>query len=119
MRGKAVKADEHEEIDATEPAKWLREEPGPLCPQFRKCGHEGLHQVQGYCVLAGKPGWLMLPSIEEYRENCTTRHFGECRWFRGAEASIAPLEGYSGGHPARTDLWSPPEVLRPTLGDTV
>ncbi len=119
MRGKAVKADEHEEIDARELAKSLREEPRPLCPQFLECGHEGLYPVQGYCVLAGKPGWLMLPSIEEYRENCTTRQFGECRWFRGADAISAPVKGQSRIHLARTDLWSPPEVLRPTPGDTV
>ena len=113
-----MKADEHDEIHARELARRLREDPRPLCPQFRKCGHAGLYPVRGYCVLAEKPGWLMLPSIEEYRENCTTARFGECRWFRGAGANSAPVAGQRREDPARTDLWSPPEALQPTLGDT-
>lgn len=114
-----MNAKENDEMYPSELAKRLREDPRPLCPQFRGCDHEGLYPVQGYCVLADSPGWLMLPSIEEYREYCTTPRFGACRWFRGAGANRGPVEGQPGERPARTDLWSPPEVLKPTRADTV
>jgi hypothetical protein len=109
----------NDEIHAQELAKRLREEPRPLCPQLHSCDHERLYPVEGYCVLADSPGWFMIPSIEEYRQYCTTPRFGECRWFRGAGANSGPVEGQPRERPTRTDLWSPPEVLKPTLGDTI
>jgi hypothetical protein len=39
-------------------------------------------EEKGYCVLAESPGWVTIPSIEEYRESCTTLQWGDCSWFR-------------------------------------
>jgi hypothetical protein len=60
----------------------LQAEHRPQCPQLRPCHAEGLYPVQGYCVLAESPGWFMIPSIEEYRESCTSPQWGDCCWFR-------------------------------------
>jgi hypothetical protein len=114
-----MNADENDEMHVRELARGLREDPRPLCPQFRGCDHEGLYPVQGYCVLADSPGWLMLPSIEEFREYCTTPQFRACRWFRGAGANCGPGGGRAGDHRPRTDLWLAPEVLPPTRGDSI
>ena len=69
--------------EAREAASRLRADPRPRCPQLRACRAERLSPVQGYCVLADTPGWFMIPSIEEYREVCTTPRWGDCCWFRG------------------------------------
>jgi hypothetical protein len=103
----------------------LRAEPRPRCPQLRPCQAEGRYPVQGYCVLADSPGWFMIPSIEEYRESCTTSRWGVCCWLRGdahegtegGAALPAPGEGhrtsgdrlpthagsFPGGHTCRRD----------------
>ena len=71
-----------DEVYARELAVPLRADPRPRCPQLRACRAERLYPVQGYCVLAESPGWFMIPSIEEYREYCTTPRWGACCWFR-------------------------------------
>jgi hypothetical protein len=109
----------NDEMYADELAKRHRDEPRPLCPQLHACDHERLYPVRGYCVLAESPGWFMVPSIEEYREYCTTQQFGACRWFRGIGANSGAVESQPGRRPARTDLWTPPNVLQPTRGDSV
>jgi hypothetical protein len=109
----------NDEIHARELAQHLRKEPRPLCPQLHACDLEGLYPVQGYCILADSPGWFMIPSIEEYREYCTTPRFGACRWFRRVGATSGPVEGPSREGLARADLWSPLEVRQPTRGDAV
>jgi hypothetical protein len=114
-----MNAKENDETHARELAQHLREEPRPLCPQLRACAPERLYPVEGYCVLAASPGWFMIPSVEEYREYCTTPRFGACRWFQGVGATSGSVEGPSRERPARPELWSPPEVRRPTRGDTV
>jgi hypothetical protein len=100
-----MNAEEMDKIHAGDLAQRLREERRPLCPQFRPHHIERL--VQGYCVLTQSPGWFMIPSIEEYREYCTTPRFGECCWFRrtgenagpGPTGGTADPNGYMAGHP--------------------
>ena len=69
-------------VEARAEANRLRADPRPRCPQLRACRAERLYPVPGYCVLADTPGWFMIPSIEEYREYCTTPRWGDCCWFR-------------------------------------
>ena len=71
-----------DEGDARAVVVSLQTEPQPRCPQLRACCAEGLYPVKGYCVLEESPGWFMIPSIEEYRESCTTPQWGDCCWFR-------------------------------------
>ena len=110
-----MKADE---TQARELAERLRGERQPLCPQCRACGIERLYPVQGYCVLSQAPGWFMIPSIEEYREHCTTPRFRECCWFRGDRQRGESAEPKPDERLARADRWPPPRVLQPTRGDT-
>jgi hypothetical protein len=63
-------------------ARWraggLFQEPGePICPFFKKATADWLYPVTGFC--RGRPdGKLMIPSIDEYRESCTTEQFRSC-----------------------------------------
>lgn len=114
-----MNAEENDEIHARELAKRLRNIPRPLCPQFRECDVERLYPVQGYCALAQSPAWFMVPSIEEFREYCTTSRFAQCCWFSGGRETGGSVEGRREGPPIRVDTWHPPEVLQPTLGDTI
>jgi len=59
-----------------------------LCPQIRPAEVDWRYPIGGYCVGAC-PGRLMIPSIEEYRTNCTTPRFRECRWFQSAAVAAA------------------------------
>jgi len=61
----------------------------------------------------------MIPSIEEYREYCTTPRFGQCCWFRGTDEIPGSVEGQREVQPIRIDVWQPPGVVQPTLGDAV
>lgn len=51
----------------------------PICPFFKKAGADWLYPVTGYCQgrLNGK---LMIPSVAEYREFCTTERYRFCRY---------------------------------------
>ena len=51
----------------------------PICPFFKKAHADRLYPVTGYCRgrLNGK---LMIPSIAEYREFCTTERCRSCRY---------------------------------------
>ncbi|GEM_PF-5553344 len=51
----------------------------PICPFFKKAGADWLYPVTGYCRgrLNGK---LMIPSVAEYREFCTTELYRSCRY---------------------------------------
>lgn len=95
---------ESNEIYARELAECLRENRQPLCPQFRLCHLERLYPVRGYCVLAQSPGWFMVPSIEEYREHCTTLRYGECYWFRRPRGNTESAEGGTGEDPDREGM---------------
>jgi hypothetical protein len=56
----------------------LFQEPGePICPFFKKATADWLYPVTGYCQ-GRADGKLMIPSIAEYRELCTTEHFRSC-----------------------------------------
>jgi len=70
--------------------------PDPCCPQLRRCQIERLDPVQGYCVLAHAPGWFRVPSIEEYREYCTTPRFAACGWLTGDHTPDIPIAGRPG-----------------------
>lgn len=50
------------------------------CPQFRPVGATGRYPVEGYCILARWPGF-MLPTIAEHRDLCTMRHYPQCGYF--------------------------------------
>ncbi len=66
--------------------------------------------MRGACVLANWPGWLMLPSIAEYREYCTTRRFRHCPFFSGAGETPGLRKGHLGGPGTPGGAWLPPEV---------
>ena len=51
----------------------------PICPFFKKAGADWLYPVTGYC-LGRLNGKLMIPSIAEYREFCTTERCRSCRY---------------------------------------
>jgi hypothetical protein len=94
----------------------LQAAPRPRCPQLRPCQAEGLYPVQGYCTLAESPGWFMIPSIEEYRESCTTARWGACGWFRGESHDgtswVTALPAPGGGpRPAGARVPPPPGRL--------
>lgn len=49
----------------------------PICPFFKKACADWLYPVTDYC-LGRLNGKLMIPSIAEYREFCTTEHYRSC-----------------------------------------
>jgi hypothetical protein len=51
----------------------------PVCPFFKKACADWLYPVTGYC-LGRLNGKLMIPSIAEYREFCTTERCRSCRY---------------------------------------
>jgi hypothetical protein len=97
-------------IYAREVAEKLGKPCEPLCPQFRVHHTERFYPVQGSCVLAGWPGWFMIPSIAEYREYCTTPQFSQCCWFSGAAGTSGLGESCRGGHATPAEAWAPPEA---------
>ena len=70
----------------TPQARWrssgLFQEAGePICPFFKKATADWLYPVTGFC--RGRPdGKLMIPSIDEYRESCTTEQFRCCTTYQ-------------------------------------
>ena len=108
----------NDEVDARELAVSLRADPRPQCPQLRACRADRLYPVQGYCVLAESPGWFMIPSIEEYREYCTTPRWGDCCWFR--QIGTGEITGAGGAHrdeqALRVKMWLPPDWVQPIRG---
>jgi hypothetical protein len=71
-----------DEGGAREGASRFRTDPTRRCPKLRVCRGLRPSAVLGYCVLADTPGWFMIPSIEVYREVCTTPRWGVCCWFQ-------------------------------------
>ena len=67
----------------------------PVCPRMRPT-ETRWYAVDGYCVLDGSPGWLMVPSVDLFRSYCTTPRFPECPWF-------AQRAKRNGGLPLPTD----------------
>ena len=107
-----------DEVYAQELAVSFRADPRPRCPQLRACCAERLYPVQGYCVLADQPGWFMIPSIEEYREYCTTLRWGDCGWFRriGTEERTGAGEPTQEEQAIRGNSWQPPDGGQPIFG---
>ncbi len=103
----------NDEGDARELTVSLWPDPRPRCPQLRVCRVERLYPVQGYCVLAESPGRFMIPSIEEYREYCTTPLWGDCHWFGriGAGRGIGAGEAHRAERAVRVNTWQPPDCL--------
>ena len=79
----------------------LREDPRPVCPQFRPYHDETLFPGRGHCAPLHRPGWFVVPSVDEYGRYCTDPDFALCPWFR------------SGGA-ARADVGGPPEARAET-----
>ena len=102
-----------DEAHARELAGSLREVPRHRCPQMRPACAEWLYPVEGYCVLKWTPAWLMIPSIEEFRQYCTAR-FRQCPWFAGSwdEATPGPARIQA---PLPADLWKPPGMPQPSV----
>ncbi len=87
------------------------------CPQFRPCDLTRMYPVRGYCILTQTPGWLMIPSIEEYRMYCTGWGFAQCPWFRQGGESATRVEPRAVRQAARMETWQPPEIDGPSLFD--
>jgi hypothetical protein len=71
-----------DEGEARKGASRFRTDPRRRCPQFRAGRGPRPSPARGYCVLADTPGWFMIPSLEVYREVCTTPRWGDCCWFQ-------------------------------------
>jgi hypothetical protein len=79
-----------DEAHACELAESLRRVRRPECPHMRSAAANWLYPVEGYCVLSRAPAWLMIPSIEEFRQYCTTVEFHKCPWFAGSRDEPVP-----------------------------
>lgn len=81
----------------------------PVCPQMRPAGTLW-RAVEGYCVFDCAPGRHMIPSVEEFRNWCTTQQFHQCPWFGvtrdGAGAPMTPRSR----PPIRTGTWLAPDT---------
>ena len=58
-------------------APHLRENQQNPCPEFHGIT-PALFGIDGYCILRGVAGQLMIPSLDEHRRYCTTTHFPFC-----------------------------------------
>ena len=71
--------------EPSRPAGRFQEAGEPICPFFKKAAADWLYPVTGYC--GGRPdGKLMIPSIAEYRELCTTEQFRSCENYQNNAA---------------------------------
>lgn len=70
---------------------WFEGPGEPICPFFKKAPADWLYPVIGYC-LGRLDGKLMIPSIAEYRELCTTEHFRSCQNYRSRRQTIEDKE---------------------------
>jgi len=55
----------------------------PVCPKLRPADMTW-YAVDGYCVVEGSPGRLMIPTLDTFHGYCTTTRFGHCPWFRAS-----------------------------------
>ncbi len=67
------------------PTRWSddAEASQPVCPQFRPYPNEAAYPVRGHCAPLHRPGWFVIPSIEEYGLYCTETYYACCPWYRG------------------------------------
>ena len=112
-----MQTEQNDEVYARALAVSLRAEPRPRCPQFRASREERLYPVEGYCVLAESPGWFMIPSIEEYREFCTTPRSGDCCWFGriGNGEMAGQGKALREEQAIRINTWQHPDGMQPVL----
>ena len=82
------------------PTLWSNEAPQPLCPQFRPYPNEAAYPVQGHCAPSHRPGWFVIPSIEEYGLYCTEAQYACCPWYRGEPVALG-IDPCSAGRPTR------------------
>ncbi len=99
-----------------EPVRALEAQPRsarrPACPQFRPVTARWVYPVEGYCVLGAAPGRFMIPSIEEYREFCTTGQSAACPWFQTVPPSRSPRPAPA---PVLTGAEDPTAPIPPVL----
>ena len=76
-------------IRIAESALQLRDDPRPVCPQFRPSRKATLYPVRGHCAPLHRPGFFAIPRIDEYRNFCTCPTFTECPWFHGVDDAHA------------------------------
>ncbi len=105
-------------IPVSELATRFREDGRPLCPQFRPCDMEGLYPVQGHCVLSRRPGWFMIPGIEEYSRYCTSAGFAQCCWFGGVGEPTGSVADDRGEQRPRKEAKSPADVGEPWIRES-
>ncbi len=110
--GEIITTEDPDVMHACMVAERLDQEPRPACPHFRSCREVRPYPVKGYCVLAGPQGWLMIPSIEEYRQYCTSPQFCHCCWFASTEEIAGSVEGQQRAGASRKNSWQPPRVER-------
>jgi len=55
----------------------------PVCPMLRSAGTKW-YAVDGYCVIEGSPGRLMIPTLDTFHGYCTTARFCHCPWYRAS-----------------------------------
>ncbi len=65
----------------TRSSGWFQEAGEPICPLFKKAIVDWLYPVTGYCR-GRTDGKLMIPSIADYRQLCTTEHYRSCETFQ-------------------------------------
>ena len=99
----------NDEAYAGELAERLREVRLPTCSQIRPACVERLYPVQGYCILDQARAQFMIPSIEEFRNYCTTPRFRQCPWFAGAGDETDQGRPEVRASPP-TNVWSPPDM---------
>lgn len=101
-----------DEAHTCELAESLREVRRHRCSQMRPARAEWLYPVEGYCILSRAAAWLMIPSIEEFRQYCTTPRFRECPWFGGSKDRVGARQaGVQAPLPA--DIWRPAGMPQP------
>jgi hypothetical protein len=55
----------------------------PVCPML-KSADTNWYAVDGYCVIEGFPGRLMIPTIDTFQGYCTTTRFCHCPRYRAS-----------------------------------
>ena len=93
-------------IRIAESALQLRDDPRPVCPQFRPSRKATLYPVRGHCAPLHRPGFFDIPRIDEYGNYCTRPTFAECPWFRAVDTAHA-----DGGGPHEAGRESRPVVI--------
>lgn len=62
----------------------------PVCPRMRSAGTRR-YSVEGYCGLDASPIWLMIPSLDIFRNYCTTSRYPMCPWFERTHQEDYPV----------------------------